>query len=48
MIPPRSGRYARRDFLRTSTLAMTGLGLAVRPARAEPPPTRCWGATSLV
>jgi NitT/TauT family transport system substrate-binding protein len=38
MIPPSSGRYARRDFLRTSTLAMTGLGLAARPARAEPPP----------
>jgi NitT/TauT family transport system substrate-binding protein len=38
MIPPSSSRYARRDFLRTSTLAMTGLGLAARPARAEPPP----------
>jgi hypothetical protein len=38
MIPPSSSRYARRDFLRVSTLAMTGLGLAARPARAEPPP----------
>ena len=38
MIPPSLGRHTRRDFLRTSTLAMAGLGLAARPARAEPPP----------
>jgi NitT/TauT family transport system substrate-binding protein len=38
MISPSTGRYARRDFLRVSALAMTGFGLAVRPARAEPPP----------
>jgi NitT/TauT family transport system substrate-binding protein len=38
MMPPSLGRDTRRDFLRTSTLAVTGLGLATRPARAESPP----------
>jgi NitT/TauT family transport system substrate-binding protein len=38
MIPPSFGRYARRDFLRVSTLAVAGLGLGPRPAGAEPPP----------
>ena len=38
MIPSSLGRYTRRDFLRTSALAVTGLDLAARPAWAEPPP----------
>ena len=38
MIPSSLGRYTRRDFLRTSAVAVTGLGLAARPAWAEPPP----------
>ena len=38
MIPPSLGRHTRRDFIRTSTLAVAGLGLGARPARAEPPP----------
>jgi NitT/TauT family transport system substrate-binding protein len=38
MFPSSSNLYARRDFLRASTLTMAGLGLAARPARAEPPP----------
>jgi hypothetical protein len=38
MIPPNPGRHARRDFLRTSTLAVAGRGLVARPAQAEPPP----------
>ena len=38
MTPSDSDRYARRDFLRVSALAVTGLGLVARPARAEPPP----------
>ena len=38
MIPLSLGRHTRRDFLRTSTLTLAGLGLVARPARAEPPP----------
>ena len=38
MIPPNLGRHTRRDFLRTSALAVVGLGLGARPALAEPPP----------
>src|SRR5262249_23496750 len=32
------GHHTRRDFLRTSALAVAGLGFAAQPARADPPP----------